>query len=30
LFMAIIFLAILGKLSDVVVGLAERRTLRWL
>jgi len=30
LFMAIIMLAILGKLSDVLVGLAERRTLRWL
>jgi sulfonate transport system permease protein len=30
LFMAIIFLAILGKLSDVIVGIAERRTLRWL
>ena len=30
LFMAIIMLAILGKLSDVLVGLAERRSLRWL
>lgn len=30
LFLAIILLAILGKLSDVLVGLAERRTLRWL
>jgi sulfonate transport system permease protein len=30
LFMAIILLAVLGKISDVLVGLAERRTLRWL
>ena len=30
LFMAIILLALLGKISDVVVGIAERRTLRWL
>lgn len=29
LFMAIILLALLGKLSDVLVGFAERRTLRW-
>lgn len=30
LFMAIILLAVLGKLSDVVVGVIERRSLRWL
>lgn len=30
LFMAIILLAVLGKLSDVIVGVIERRSLRWL
>jgi sulfonate transport system permease protein len=30
LFMAIIVLAVLGKLSDVLVGIVERRALRWL
>jgi sulfonate transport system permease protein len=30
LFMAIIVLAVLGKLSDVLVGVVERRALRWL
>jgi sulfonate transport system permease protein len=30
LFMAIIFLALLGKLSDVIIALIEKRTLRWL
>lgn len=30
LFMAIVFLALLGKLSDVIIALIEKRTLRWL
>lgn len=30
LFMAIILLAVLGKLSDVIIGVVERRSLRWL
>lgn len=30
LFMAIIMLALLGKLSDVIVGIVERRTLSWM
>lgn len=30
LFMAIILLALLGKLSDVLIALVERRALRWL
>lgn len=30
LFMAIVMLALLGKLSDVIIALVEKRTLRWL
>lgn len=30
LFMAIILLALLGKLSDVIIGTIEKRTLRWI
>jgi ABC-type nitrate/sulfonate/bicarbonate transport system permease component len=30
LFMAIILLALLGKLSDVVIATIEKRTLRWI